>query len=584
MSKFNRFATRLCIVVVTAALVAPLAAQEVSQSGLQLTAPRPLVQQAERAPKAMIASASELASNAGLEVLRKGGNAVDAAVAVAFALAVVHPEAGNIGGGGYMVVRMADGRSTSIDYKEMAPAAARLGMFANRMESSVGYKASATPGTVAGMGMAHAKFGKLPWRVVLEPARRLAANGFPASQRMEIILRLQVPVMKTFPETAKVFLHGSDRPLKQGELVKQPELAATIARIQRLGWREFYTGRTARLIDADMAAHGGTIRYNDLKNYKPVEREPLKGTYRGNQILTMPPSSSGGFTLIEMLNILETFPSQLGMEGSSVQLHHMIEAMRRAFRDRDEFSADPAFFPVPLDMLTSKEHARELAATIQADRATPSSTLPPPPGRRVPGAAQPSVTNDDAYESADTTHFSVIDAQGNIVSNTYTLNNFYGSQVIPKGTGVLMNDIIGSLSQRAGDRGEIMPGKRPISSMTPTIVLHADGKPWFALGSPGSQTIPNTVLQVIVNIIDSKMALRDAVEYPRIHHQYLPDQIDAEPGALVFDVGEKLKSFGDTLNPRLRSQGDVHAVMVEDETGWRLGWSDGRRGGRARGY
>jgi gamma-glutamyltranspeptidase / glutathione hydrolase len=584
MRKLKFFLTRIRVVAVLVALALPLGAQEVSQSGLELKAPRPLVQQAERAPKAMIASANELASRAGLEVLRKGGNAVDAAVAVAFALAVVHPEAGNIGGGGYMVVRMADGRTSAIDYKEMAPAAARIGMFANRAEANVGYKASATPGTVAGMGLVHAKYGKLPWKDVLEPARRLAAVGFPASQRMEIILRLQVPVMKRFHETAKVFLHGSDQPLKQGELVKQPELAATIARIQRHGWREFYTGRTAHLIDADMAAHGGTIRYDDLRKYKAVEREPLKGTYRGNQVLTMPPSSSGGFTLLEMLNILENFPAQLGMEGSSEQIHHEVESMRRAFRDRAEFAADPAFFPVPLDMLTSKDHARELAATIQPDRATPSSSLPAPPSP-APAPSVGAIANaPDVYESADTTHFSIIDAQGNIVSNTYTLNNFYGSQVMPAGTGVLMNDIISSLSQRAGERGEIMPGKRPISSMTPTIVLHPDGSPWFALGSPGSQTIPNSVFEVIVNIIDSKMALRDAVEFPRIHHQYMPDQIDAEPAALVFDVGEKLKSYGDTLNPKLRSQGDVHAVMVEEGTGWRLGWSDGRRGGRALGY
>jgi gamma-glutamyltranspeptidase / glutathione hydrolase len=586
MLKLNRFAKRIWTVLLVAVAL-PLSAQEVSQSGLELKAPRPLVQQAERAPKAMIASANELASKAGLEVLRKGGNAVDAAVAVAFALAVVHPEAGNIGGGGYMVVRMADGRTDSIDYKETAPAAAHIGMFANRMEANVGYKASAIPGTVAGMGLVHARFGKLPWKVVLEPARRLAANGFPASQRMEIILRLQVPVMKRFPTTAKVFLHGSDRPLKQGELVRQPDLAATIARIQLRGWKEFYTGKTARLIDADMAAHGGTIRLNDLRGYKAIEREPLKGTFRGNQILTMPPSSSGGFTLLEMLNIFETFPAQLGMEGSSLQLHHMIESMRRAFRDREEFAADPAFFPVPLDMLMSKDHARELAATIQPDHATPSSSLPTPRPQAAPASATPpgaDASDAGVYESADTTHFSVIDAQGNVVSNTYTLNNFYGSQVIPAGTGVLMNDIISSLSQRPGERGEIMPGKRPISSMTPTIVLHPDGSPWFALGSPGSQTIPNSVFQVIVNVIDSKMTLRDAVEWPRIHHQYMPDQIDAEPGALVFDVGEKLKSFGDTLNPKLRSQGDVHAVMVEDGSGWRLGWSDGRRGGRALGY
>ncbi len=555
-------------ILLTFVAIGFLHAQEVSQSGLELKAPRPMVSQPERAPKAMIASANELASEAGLSILRKGGNAIDAAVAVAFALAVVHPEAGNLGGGGYMVVRLANGTVRAIDYKETAPAAGHPGMFVNRLDSTVGYQASAVPGTVAGMALAHSRFGKLPWSAVLEPARRLARDGFPASQRMEIILALQVPVMKQFPESAKIFLHGNDQPLKQGELVKQPDLAATIARIQKSGWREFYEGQTARLIDRDMAANNGTIRYDDLKNYKAIERDPVKSTYRGNVIVSMPPSSSGGTTLIEMLNILETFPAGLGREGSVEQRHRMIESMRRAFRDRAEYSADPAFFPVPIDMLTGKEHARELARSILPARATP-----------LPASAA-----GDAYESEDTTHFSVIDEAGNIVSNTYTLNSFYGSQVMAKGTGVLLNDIMSGFSNQAGGRNEIKPGKRPLSSMTPTIVLHPDGSAWFALGSPGSSTIPNTVFQVIVNIVDSKMSLRDAIEFPRIHHQNQPDRVDAEPAALIFDVAETLKSFGHKINPNFRSQGDVHAIMVEDGTGWRLGWSDGRRGGHARGY
>jgi gamma-glutamyltranspeptidase/glutathione hydrolase len=546
-----------------------LCAQEVSQSGLELKAPRPMINEPERAPKAMIASASMIASQAGLSILRKGGNAVDAAVAVAFALAVAHPEAGNLGGGGYMLIRMADGTTRAIDYKETAPAAAHPGMFEKRLESTVGYKASAVPGTVAGMALAHTRFGKLSWKAVLEPARRLAKDGFPASQRMEIILALQAPVMKQFPESAKIFLHGSDRPLKQGELVRQPDLAATIARIQKHGWREFYEGETARLIDRDMAAHNGTIRYDDLRGYKAIERDPVKGSYRGATILSMPPSSSGGTTLIEMLNILETFPAQLGREGSVDEIHHMIEAMRRGYRDRAEFSADPGFFPVPVDLLISKEHARELAASIEPNHAGAAASVP---------------ADSSSHESDDTTHFSIIDEAGNLVSNTYTLNSFYGSQVMARGAGVLLNDIMSGFSNRPGGRNAIQPGKRPVSSMTPTIVLHPDGSPWFALGSPGSATIPNTVFQVIVNIIDSKMSLRDAVEFPRFHHQYTPNQVDVEPAALVFDVAERLRSFGHTINPKLRSQGDVHAVMIEQGSGWRLGWSDGRRGGRAVGY
>jgi gamma-glutamyltranspeptidase/glutathione hydrolase len=551
---------------------ASLCAQEVSQSGLELKADRPMVEQPERAPHAMIASVHELASQAGLEILKRGGNAVDAAVAVGFALAVVHPEAGNLGGGGYMLIHMADGRSKAIDYRETAPAAAHPGMYQNPREARVGYKASAVPGTVAGLAMAHQMFGARSWREVLEPARRLAARGFPASQRMDLILPLQVPVMKDFPETARIFLHGGTRPLHQGEIVRQTDLAATIRRLQRHGWREFYQGRTARLIDADMRVHGGTITYDDLKNYKAIAYDPIESTYRGHNVLTAPPSTSGGVALLEMLNILDRYPAKLGGEGSSGSRHLMIEAMRRAFRDRAAFAADPAFNPVPIPQLISKQHAEELARDLRLDRATPSSEMP---------AAD---LDDGGDESFDTTHFTVIDAAGNMVSNTYTLNGFYGSQVIPKGTGVLMNDIMPGFSNRAGTRASIAPGKRPVSSMTPVIVLRDDGSPWFALGSPGSSTIPSTVFQVIVNIIDFKMSLRDAIDYPRIHQQFMPDRVDAEPAALVADVAEKLRAMGHVINPHLRSQGDVHAVMVEAGTKWRLGWSDGRRGGRAIGY
>lgn len=553
-----------------AALCAFLAAQEVSQSGLELKAERPMLQQPERARRAMIASVHELASAAGLEILKQGGNAVDAAVAAGFALAVVHPEAGNIGGGGYMLIRMADGRAKAIDYRETAPASAHPGMFATPAEARVGYKASAVPGTVAGFAMAHRMFGAIGWSRVLEPARRLARDGFPASQRMELILPLQVPVMKDFPETAKVFLNGGTTPLVQGETVRQPDLARTIARLQKKGWREFYEGETARRIDAGMRAHGGTITFEDLRDYKAIAYDPIQTNYRGHTVLTVPASTSGGVALLEMLNIFEQFPAKVGGEGSSESRHLMIEAMRRAYRDRAAFAADPAFHPVPVAQLVSKRHAAEIARDIRLDRATPNTDLP--------------AVEADADESFDTTHFSIIDAAGNVVTNTYTLNGFYGSQVIPKGTGVLLNDIMAGFSTRPGSRGVAAPGKRPVSSMTPAIVLQKDGSPWFALGSPGSATIPNSVFQVIVNVIDYKMSLRDAIEFPRIHHQYMPDRVDAEPAALVMDVAERLRRMGHTLNTRLRSQGDVHAIMVEPGTKWRIGWSDGRRGGRAMGY
>ena len=542
-------------------------AQEVSQSGRELKAERPMVSQPERARHGMVASVHELASQAGIEILKAGGNSVDAAVAVGFALAVVHPEAGNLGGGGYLVARMSDGRSMAFDYREKAPAVAKPGMFKNPAEASVGYKASAVPGTVAGLALAHRTFGVLPWRTVLEPARRLAAKGFPASQRLELILKLQVPVMKQFPATAKVFLHGSDEPLVQGEIVRQPDLAATIRRLQKEGPREFYVGETARRIARDMAANGGTITLADLKAYEAKKMAPVEGKYRGYRVLSSPPSSSGGTTLIAMLNILENFPASLGAEGSTASRHLLVESMRRAYRDRAEYSADPDFFPVPVEKLISKDHARELAASIVLDKATP--------GFGVNAGAE-------GNESDDTTHFSVVDKNGNMVSNTYTLNGFFGSQVIAAGTGVLLNDIMSAFTEQEG-RNQIGPGKRPVSSMTPTLLLKADGSPWLALGSPGSATIPNTVFQIIVNLIDFKMSLRDAIEFPRIHHQYRPDRIDAEPAALVDDVAVKMRSFGHTINPRLRSQGDIHAVGIAED-GWRIGWSDGRRGGRVQGY
>lgn len=553
-------------------LVSLLSSQEVSQSGLRLEAERAMVSQPERAPKAMVTTTNEHATQAGIAILKKGGNAVDAAVAVAFALAVVHPEAGNLGGGGYLMVRMADGRAKLIDYGARAPMASKEGIFPTPKDAATGYKSIAVPGTPDGMAMAHKMFGKLSWKEVLEPSRKLAKDGFPASQRIELILKLQVSVMKPYPETARIFLHGTDQPLKQGEIVKQPELAATIARIQKGGGREFYEGETAKRIAADMAANGGLITAADLKDYKAVAREPLTTTYRGYPILTSAPSSSGGMVIIEMLNIIENFPMPLGMEGSAAHRHIQVEAMKRAFRDRLLYAGDPAYRDIPVARLTSKAYAKSLADGISLTRATPSKEL----------GELPKDTEALIGESADTTHFTIVDGDGNIISNTYTLSGFYGSQVVVRGTGVLMGNIYGAFSN--GGKKVLPAGARPASTMTPTIILDKANQPWFALGSPGGATIPNTLVEVIMNIIDFKMSLRDAIEYPRIHHQYLPDRIDAEPGAIAFETAQKLKEQGQILSLRYRSQGDVHAVMIEAQSGWRLGWSDGRRGGKVMGY
>jgi gamma-glutamyltranspeptidase/glutathione hydrolase len=544
------------------ALLATAPAQEVSQSGLRLEAPRPMVSQPLRTQRAIVATVNELATDAGIEILHKGGNAVDAAVAVGFVLGVVHPEAGNLGGSGYMLLRTRDGKVHAIDYAGTAPGAAKPGMFASPQQAHVGYKAIAVPGTPAGLGLAHEKFGRLKWTQVLEPARKLAKDGFPASMRLELILKLQVPVMKKFPETARILLHGTDKPLIQGEKVLQPELAETIKRMQRKGWREFYTGDTARRIAEDITAHGGILTTEDMAKYEAKLVDPIRVTYRDHPVYTMPPSSSGGVALAVMLNVLDRYPMQLGMEGSAASRHLQIEAMRRGFAARDQlFQRGESV----LSELTSPDYATKAVSTLALDHATP-----PPPA----------VTANT--ESPDTTHFTIVDSDGTIVTNTYTLSGFFGSQVMAKGTGVLLNNHMSVFSNRAGTANSIAPYMRYRSTMAPTIVLRPDNSPWLALGTPGGGTIPSTITQVIVNMIDFKMSLRDAVEFPRLHMQ--TSQVEAEPAAIVFDVAEKLKAMGHKLNPRLRSQGDVSAIAIEENTGWRVGWADGRRGGIVKGF
>ncbi|MCU0246700.1 MAG: gamma-glutamyltransferase, partial [Bryobacter sp.] len=471
-------------------------AQEVSQSGLRLQAARPMVAQPLRAEKVMVASVHELATDAGLAMLRKGGNAVDAAVAVAFALGVVHPEAGNLGGSGYAMVHLKGQKTTAFDYIGAAPTGSKPGMFANDREGNLGYKSISIPGTVAGMGLMHQRYGKLKWATCLEPARKLAAQGFPASQRLELILKLNVPVMKPYAETAKVFLHGSDRPVRQGEIVKQPELAATIARIQKKGWREFYTGETARRLVADMQANKGLLTAEDLKNYEAKEIEPLKVMYRDHPVLTMGPSSSGGIAVAVSLNVLNRYPLALGREGSVMTRHLQIEAMRRGARARLEGVA--ALYANTAELI-SPAYAERAAADLSLDQATPARTAAPP------------------KESNDTTHFSIIDADGNMVANTYTLSGFFGSQVIAKGTGVLLNNHMSVFSGPGSRTAQriLKPGVRYPSTMSPTLILKPDGSPWVALGTPGAATIPSTIFQVVSNLIDFKMSLRDAIEFPR---------------------------------------------------------------------
>jgi gamma-glutamyltranspeptidase / glutathione hydrolase len=549
----------------------------------------PTSQAASRAPvrgkHGMVASVSEIASQIGADILKRGGNAVDAAVAVGLALAVVWPEAGNIGGGGFMMIRMNDGRSVAVDYREMAPAAAHRNVYLDskgeyiKDSSVIGHKAAGVPGTVAGFAHALEKFGTLKWADVCEPARKLARDGFPVWYQLETSLKNAGKNLALFPESNRIYLRNG-KPYEDGETFQQPELAATFDRLIKHGPREFYEGETARLIAASMQKHAnGWMTMADLKNYQVKERVPLRTKYRGHEIITMPPPSSGGIALIEMLNILSRYDLKAMGFNSSRELHVKVEAMRRAFADRSEFLGDTDFVKVPVTGLTSPKYADKIAATIKLDKASTSQTI-------KHGAPT-------AYESPETTHFTVVDKDGNVVTNTYTLNGSFGSAVTVEGTGILLNNEMDDFAAKPGspnmygliqsEKNAVAARKRPLSAMTPTIVLK-DGKLWFALGSPGGPTIINTVLQTLINVIDHGMTIQQAVDAPRIHHQWMPDQIRYEPMGIVSDVKDKLQMMGHQFTDKPGYMGDCEAIMIEDKTGVRLGASDPRRGGKAVGY
>ena len=536
----------------------------------------------------MVSSVSEIASRVGVDVMKQGGNAVDAAVAVGLALAVVWPSAGNLGGGGFMVIRLADGRSTAIDYREMAPAAAHRNVYLDangdyiKESSQYGHRAAGVPGTVAGLSLAQRKYGRLDWATVVEPARRLAANGFPVWYQLERSLKGSSQQLSRYPETKRIFLREGNH-YETGEIFRQPELAQVLLRLKRFGPRDFYSGRTARLIEAAMKRADGEgpawMTVADLQNYRAVERTPLRGTYRGHEIITMPPPSSGGIAMLEMLNILERYDLRSMGAGSAATIHLEVEAMRRAFADRAEFLGDPDFVKVPVAGLTSRAYADTLAATIDLQRATPSSAI---------GHGQPA-----PYESPETTHFTVVDREGNVVANTYTLNDSYGNKITVEGTGILLNNEMDDFAPKPGSpnfygliQGEanaVAARKRPLSSMTPTIVLK-DGRLWFAVGSPGGPTIINTVTQIIVNIIDFGMNIQQAIDWPRVHHQWMPDEIRYEPYGINPDTLRRLAEMGHRFVATPRQMGDAEGIMIEDKTGVRLGGSDPRLDGRSIGY
>lgn len=573
--------TLLCAAVVTPALF---------RTPLQINTTLAASREPVRARHGVVASTNEAASKVGVDIMKQGGNAVDAAIAVAFALAVTHPAAGNLGGGGFMMIRLKNGRTTAIDYREMAPAAATRNIYLDKNGNVIqgeggsieGYRAAGVPGTVRGMELALKKYGsgKLSWSQLVEPARRLAANGFVVTNSLARGLRGNREYLSRYPETKRIYLNNG-KFYNEGDLFVQPELGATFARLQQRGPNEFYTGQTAQLIAADMKRHNGLLTLDDLRGYIAKEREPLRGSYRGYEIISMPPPSSGGAVLLEMLNILEGYELKKLDWASSDRYHLMTEAMRRAFADRAEYMGDTDFVKVPIAGLIDKKYAAQLRSTINAERASSSEQVK---------AGKPL-----GYESDETTHFTVVDAEGNAVANTYTLNNSYGSAVVAKGTGLIMNDEMDDFAAKPGtpnlygliqgERNAVAPRKRPLSAMTPTFVLRKDGSLWFTVGSPGGPTIINTVLDVITNVIDYDMNIQQAIDAPRIHHQWLPDELVYEPYGLSGDTQRALASRGHKLVDKPRYLGDCEGIMIEEKTGMRLGATDPRRSdGLAVGY
>lgn len=530
----------------------------------------------------MVASEQEMASRIGLNILKAGGNAVDAAVAMGFALAVALPNAGNVGGGGFMMVHDArTGRSVALDFREVAPSRATRDMYLDAQGKVIDGKSLYThyavgvPGTVAGMEHALKKWGTLPLSKVVAPAVALADKGFPVSETLAKILQQEQKNMGRWPATQAIFWKNG-QPLRQGDTLVQKDLAQSLRLIGEQGAKAFYEGAIAQKITAEMAPHAGAITLADLKNYKVVEREPVRGSYRGYQIVTMPPPSSGGAHLIQILNMMERWPMNQWGANSANSVHHMAESMKLAYADRSEYLGDPDFVKVPLKGLTSKRYADQLAAGINPTQARTAKDI-------KPGRPQP-------YESDQTTHFSVVDKAGNAVAVTYTLNTNFGSGIVAKGTGILLNNEMDDFSAKpgvanayglvGGDANAVAAGKRPLSSMTPTIVLK-DGKPWLVTGSPGGARIITTVLQQVVNAIDFGMNPAEAAATPRFHHQWTPDELRIEKG-FSNDTLALLRQWGHNvaLKP---SMGRTQTIQVRD--GMLYGASDPRNpDGQALGY
>jgi gamma-glutamyltranspeptidase/glutathione hydrolase len=571
----QRFRLRLT----TTALVAALIAAPASERPVSGASREPV-----RARHAMVGSTDAHATRIGVEVLRAGGNAVDAAVAVGFALAVTHPQAGNLGGGGFMVVRLPDGRETTIDYRETAPSAAGRDMFLDQAgnpipeRSLTGPLAAGVPGSVAGMLLAHERYGRLPLARLIDPAEALARDGFEVSWALSDAIAAAESRLAAFPSTAAAFLTPEGHAPEPGARLRQPDLARTLADIKAHGRDGFYTGATADAIAREMKRSGGIITTADLAAYRAIERAPVVGTYRGLRIVSMGPPSSGGIALIELLNMLEAFPLATYGHNASRTMHLMIEAERRVYADRSEWLGDPSFTKVPISGLISKPYAAALRAGIDPFRATASADVHP--------------GNPGAYESLETTHYSVIDADGGAVSVTTTLNGSFGNAQVVPGTGVLLNNEMDDFSAKpgspnmfglvGGSANAIAPGKRMLSSMTPTIVVK-DGRTWLVLGSPGGGRIITTVLQVLLNVVDHGMDVQEAVDAPRFHHQWLPDAVLLERRGFPADVVDALEAMGHTVRVGPDS-GDVPLLAIDPSSGLRLGAADPRQDGVTQGY
>lgn len=597
-----RAARSICIFAVLSCFLSPkvVFAQAASEFHARTEPTKDWPKQAVRGAHAMVATDEQLGSEAGVEILKRGGNAVDAAVAMAFALAVVEPAAGNIGGGGFMLVRLADGRSTFLDYREVAPGKATRDMYIkdgklDEEASVIGYRSVAVPGTVAGLELAVKIYGTLKLAEVMAPAIRLAEKGFPVSDKLAREFTEEKSGLERFPLSRKIFL-GDGVMLKVGATLRQPELAATLKRIAKNGAADFYRGETAHMVVDDMTKSGGLITLDDLAQYKPKVREVLCAKYESAghawEVLTSPPPSSGGVAIIEALNMLKDVPLRNWQDVESV--HMVAETMRRIFADRAAYLADPDFANVPVAGLTDPCYAKELATTIDAQHASTSKEVRAGKPHACGAAASVSSAPQTIVslgEGPHTTHFSVVDAKGNAVASTYTLNDSYGSHVTSP-AGFLLNDEMDDFTTQPGvpnalfgliqsDANAIAPGHRPLSSMTPTILLR-EGQLSFVTGSPGGPTIISATLLSVINWMRLGMDAQSAINAPRFHHQWLPDQILMEQD-FSESMEEALQARGFAVKRRGHI-GLVNAIGIDAKTGERLGAADPRDKGAAVGY